>query len=42
VLGFAVFVALIVTPHEHKGWDEPTITTWVLEAGRSSLGGGGR
>lgn len=35
-LGFAVFVALIVTPHEARGWDEPTITTWILELSRSS------
>lgn len=33
-LGFALFVALIVTPHEVQGWEEPAMTFWVLEARR--------
>jgi integrative and conjugative element protein (TIGR02256 family) len=36
-LAFAVFVSLIVTPHETDGWDDPAMTTWVLEARRSSV-----
>ena len=29
-LGFSIFVSVIVTPDPDEGWNEPTLTTWVL------------